>query len=752
MRHFVRIVVVAVFLVIGLIVTVSPAAGSASGGGLGKGESHRSSPRSFPPAVAGVGSAVSNTPMLAASPAAPVVVQQAELTGSDVAEGDSFGSSLAVCGDTALIAACDKTVGGQIRAGAVYIFTRSGSTWTQQAEISDPDPASNDFFGASIALSGDTALIGAPGKEVGDQSQAGSVYLYTRSGAAWSAQGDLTASDATSGDGFGSSLALYEGTALIGAPSREVNGQFLAGAVYVFTVSGTTWSQQTEIGDPAAATGDAFGTTVALSGDTALIGAPTTSVAGQSRAGIVYVCDGSGSSWSQQAQLVDPDANRDDKFGCALALSGDTALVGALDTTVDNQPLGGAGFVYTDSASGWSQQAILTNPDSDGDDAFGASVALSSDAAVVGAPSASNNNHVDPMPVGAAYLYPGSGASWSAPVKLAEGGGDQYSDDLFGSSAVLEGSTVMVAAEWKTIQNPGGSSQIPLAGAVYVEHRCATPTVSVTGADDAWHASAVNLAVDAIVDPELALADLQYSLDGGSSWLEVPGAGDNRTLPLYNSGTTNLTVRAIDSAHQTDSAAATVKIDYGKPTIGVSGAGASWRKAPVTLTFTPRVGVSGIASVDFQLASSGWTAIEPSSGVFQVVVSTEGANSVRYRVSNNAGTTSAVGSCEVKIDTRRPTPIAKWAANARTGAAARLAYFVSDPRPGSPTATVTIRITTLRGSLVKKLVEKRVAVDKRCTASFDCGLPKGRYRFYVYSTDAAGNAQTKVASNRLTVR
>jgi hypothetical protein len=162
MRHFVRIVVVAVFLVIGLIVTVSPAAGSASGGGLGKGESHRSSPRSFPPAVAGGGSAVSNTPMLAASPAAPVVVQQAELTGSDVAEGDSFGYSLAVCGDTALIAACDKTVGGQTRAGAVYVFTRSGSTWTQQAEITDPDPASNDFFGASIALSGGTALIGAP--------------------------------------------------------------------------------------------------------------------------------------------------------------------------------------------------------------------------------------------------------------------------------------------------------------------------------------------------------------------------------------------------------------------------------------------------------------------------------------------------------------------------------------------------------------------------------------------------------------
>ena len=752
MRRVVRVVLVAPLLVIGLTVTVSPAAGSASGGGLGKGEPHRSSPRSFPLAASGIGSSVSTTPLLSASPAAPVMVQEAELTGSDVAEGDSFGSSLAVCGDTALIAACDKTIGGQIRAGAVYVFTRSGTTWLQQAEITDPDPASNDLFGASIALSGDTVLIGAPGKAVGDQSQAGTVYLYTRSGVDWSAQGDLTASDGTSGDGFGSSLALDEGTALIGAPSREVSGQFLAGAVYVFTVSGTTWSQQTEIGDPAAATGDAFGTTVALSADTALIGAPTAAVAGQSRAGTVYVFDGSGSSWSQQAQLVDPDAYSNDKFGCAVALSGNTALVGALDTTVDNQPLGGAGFVYTDSASGWSRQAVLTDPDVGGDDTFGASVALSPDAAVVGAPSASNHNPYFPMSVGAAYLYPGSGASWSAPVKLAEGEGDQYSDDLFGSSAMLEGSTVLVAAEWKTLQSPSGETDTPLAGAVYVEHRCAAPTVTITGADDAWHAAAVKLTVNATVDPELTLADLQFSLNGGESWIEVPGTGGNRILPMYNSGTSNLTVRVTDSAHQTDSATATVKIDYGRPTIGVSGAGASWHKGPVTLTFTPKVGVSGIASVDCQLASGGWTAIEPSSGVYQVVVSNEGATAVRYRVSNNAGTTSAVGSCDVRIDTRRPTPIAKWAATARTGGAARLLYFVSDPRPGSPTATVTIRIKTLRGRLVKKLVEKSVAVDKRRAASFDCGLSRGRYRFLVYATDAAGNVQTTVASNRLTVR
>ena len=132
--------------------------------------------------------------------------------------------------------------------------------------------------------------------------------------------------------------------------------------------------------------------------------------------------------------------------------------------------------------------------------------------------------------------------------------------------------------------------------------------------------------------------------------------------------------------------------------------------------------------------------------------SADGVNKVVYRSADKAGNIEAKRSQLVLIDTRRPTPVANWRASARRGARTALRFYVGDPRPGSPTATVTIRIRNAHGALAKKIVLKSVRVDTVVDYAFTCWLPKGAYRFAIAATDAAGNAQTAQAFNTLVVR
>ena len=271
--------------------------------------------------------------------------QQQEMTASDAAGGDQFGNSVALSsdGNTALIGAADKTVNGQTNAGAAYVFVRpsGGATWTQQQELTATDPAYRDYFGSSAALSGDgnTALIGEVYRTVNQQQSAGTAYVFVRpsGGTAWTRQQETTASDAAYGDNFGSSVAMSDdgNTVLIGAPYKTVNGQQLAGAAYVFVrpSGGTAWTQQQELTASDAASYDRFGTPVALSddGNTALIGAPYKTVNRQQSAGAAYVFvrPSGGATWTQQQELVDSNIASDDVFGGSAALTsdGNTALI-----------------------------------------------------------------------------------------------------------------------------------------------------------------------------------------------------------------------------------------------------------------------------------------------------------------------------------------------------------------------------------------------------------------------------------------
>ncbi|HTZ17642.1 MAG TPA: FG-GAP repeat protein, partial [Dissulfurispiraceae bacterium] len=275
------------------------------------------------------------------------MIQQQKLTASDGVASDSFGSTVALSADgsTALISA----EGSGSYQGAVYVFVRSGATWAQQQKLTASDGAAGDSFGSSVALSadGNTALIGAYLKTVSANFGQGVTYVFVRSGTTWTQQPELTATDGAEYDNFGASVAISAdgNTALIGAPYKVINTVNDQGAAYVFVRSGTTWIQQPALIANNGAASDYFGTSVALSGDgnIALIGAEGKS----SSRGSVYVFT-HGTSWTQ-LELTASDGAAGDSFGTSVAISrsGTAALVGASYAKVGSNSNQGAAYAFS---------------------------------------------------------------------------------------------------------------------------------------------------------------------------------------------------------------------------------------------------------------------------------------------------------------------------------------------------------------------------------------------------------------------
>jgi hypothetical protein len=319
--------------------------------------------------------------------------QQAKLIAADAAAGDLFGCSVSLSGDgsRALVGAYGDATTAGTAAGSAYVFVRSGTSWSQQLKLTSSDAAAYDYFGISVSLSrdGNTALAGA----YGDNSGAGSAYVFLANGSNWTQQGKLAASDPANLDRFGGSVSLSAdgNTALVGAANDDTPAGTDAGSAYVFVRSGTTWSQQVKLTADNAAALAGFGISVSLSsdGNTALVGAANATTPAGAGAGSVYVFVRSGTSWSQQAQLAAGGATGGDLFGCSVSLGndGNRALAGAYGDDMTAGGNVGSAYVFARSGTNWSQQVQLMADDGTAQDNFGWSVALSGNGntALVGA-------------------------------------------------------------------------------------------------------------------------------------------------------------------------------------------------------------------------------------------------------------------------------------------------------------------------------------------------------------------------------
>jgi len=356
-----------------------------------------------------------------------------KLLASDGAAGDNFGCYVSLSGDTALVGAWLDDDHGEM-SGSAYVFVRSGTFWTQQAKLLASDGTANDLFGWSVSLDNDTALIGAYWDD-DNGNKSGSAYVFTRTGTTWTQQAKLLASDGAVMDYFGYSVSLCGDTALISAPIDDDNGD-ASGSAYVFTRTGTSWTQQAKLLAADGAFGDNFGIRVFLAGDTALIGAD----GDDDIRGSAYVFTRTGISWSQQAKLIASDGQGEDFFGSFVSLSGDTALIGAPGDD-DNGDWSGSAYVFTRIDTTWTQEAKLLASDGYAWDYFGDSVSLSGDTALITAPQDDDNGDDS----GSAYVFTRTGTIWTQQQKLIAS--DGQAGDTFGwLSSSLDGDSAIISS------------------------------------------------------------------------------------------------------------------------------------------------------------------------------------------------------------------------------------------------------------------------------------------------------------------
>jgi hypothetical protein len=375
----------------------------------------------------------------------PLWTQQQELTASDGAEADDFGVSVSVSGDTAIIGSFNKRFGSHTGQGAAYVFVRSGEVWTQQQELTAADGATGDYFGSSVAVGGNIAVVGAVRKTVGSNVQQGAVYVFERNGAVWTQQQKLTAADGAAYDGFGGSVSVSGETAAIGASGKEVGSNPVQGAAYVFVRSGATWTQQQELTAANGAVGDRFGTSVSVSMDSAVVGAPSRTVGSNGYQGAAYVFVRSAGVWSQQQELTAANGAAGDYFGWSVSVSENTAVIGAYLKTIGSNAAQGAAFVFVSTGGVWTQQQELTAANGSPNDVFGGSVSVSGNAAVIGSDlkTIGSNRYQ-----GAAYVFLRSGDEWYEQEILST---DGAAGDNFGSSVSVSGETAVIGAWHKTL-------------------------------------------------------------------------------------------------------------------------------------------------------------------------------------------------------------------------------------------------------------------------------------------------------------
>ena len=376
--------------------------------------------------------------------------QRQKITSSPRGVGAQFANAVAINGSTMVVGArFDSTTASQ--AGAAYVYVLSGGIWTQQGVLLANDGAAGDKFGYSVAISEDTIVVGSYNDD-SPLSNAGSAYVFVRSGTTWTFQQKLTANDAAADDQYGIAVAVAGPTVFVGANFSNQPSNSDAGAVYRYTQSGTVWTQvQKLIPVGGVILGDHFGESLAVSGNKLAVGSPGADIP-FTAAGSVYVFVESGGAYIQQDKISIGSGANGDSFGNSVAIEGNTLVGGALQyTPIVGQPAFGAAYVYEFNGSAWVSQGRLTASDGASADRFGYSVAVSNNVIAVGAREDDTAAGPD---AGSAYVFTRESATWTQQPKLAPT--DPFNGDRFGASVALSFGNLVVGAAEKALTTPNG--------------------------------------------------------------------------------------------------------------------------------------------------------------------------------------------------------------------------------------------------------------------------------------------------------
>jgi len=349
-----------------------------------------------------------------------------KLMADDGLTGDSFGWSVSVSADRALIGAMGAD-GSAMNAGAAYIFDYDGNNWIQSAKLTADDGEMYDNFGWSVSLFGDRALIGA-----NRDDNIGSAYVFDFDGSHWVQSAKLTSEDANRFDEFGGSVSLFGNLAMVGAEGHDESASD-GGAVYVFELNDSTWIQVDKLVADEPTENDRFGGSVSLQDGRVLIGAY------RGDTGSAFVFDFDGTHWVQSAKLTADDGATNDSFGRSVSLFGDRALIGAYQD--DNL---GSAYIFDFNGTHWVQTTKLTADDGKPFDGFGQSVSLFGDRALIGAYYASALLSSS----GSAYVYELNGTHWIQTTALTDSAAEE--GGVFGYSVSLSDNKGLIGAPGKS--------------------------------------------------------------------------------------------------------------------------------------------------------------------------------------------------------------------------------------------------------------------------------------------------------------
>ncbi len=392
-----------------------------------------------------------------------------KLTASDGAAYDYFGNSISIDGEYAVIGAWKEGASSSMT-GSAYIFYNNGSSWSEQLKLTVSDGGVEDFFGYSVSISGDYAVIGAYGDD-DNGTNSGSAYIFIRSGTSWTEQVKITASDGVSGDRFGCSVSISGDYAIVGAWGDDNSG-IDRGSAYIFYRSGTNWIEQAKLTAAIGMDDDLFGYSVSISGDYAIVGSHYGDD-NESESGSAYIFHRSGTSWTEQAKLTTPDGAAYDWFGYTVSIESDYAVIGA-HWDDDNGTNSGSVYIFHRSGTSWTEQTKLTADDGSVDDEFGRSVAIDGNYVAVGA-CHDDENGTDR---GSAYIFHRSGTSWTQQAKITASDGADF--DYFGCPVSISGNYALISAYYNDENGiDSGSAYVYFNDGVSIEENTYVPDSTI---------------------------------------------------------------------------------------------------------------------------------------------------------------------------------------------------------------------------------------------------------------------------------
>jgi hypothetical protein len=344
--------------------------------------------------------------------------------------GVRFGHAVAISGETAVIGAHQEYTTAGFHAGAAYVFVRAGTSWSLQARLTPSDAAANDEFGCAVSIDRDTVVVGSQRSESAGGIDTGAAYVFVRSAGAWTEQQKLVAADGERDDRFGHSVSIHGDTVVVGAYSDSSSTSSLSGSVYVFVRSGSTWTEQQHLTTSDGGSDLAlFGSAVSIFEDTLVVGAENEpGPFGEQGVGGAYLFVRSDGTWSEVQRLAAPDGRTANHFGWSASIFVKTVVIGA-----PHGGIPGRVYVFVRTATAWTlEQTLPTYGES-----AGQSVSIFEDTVAVGYPSPGGAPRV--------YVFVRSGGAWSQQQLLAASDGE--ADDGFGISVAVSQDT-LIAGSW----------------------------------------------------------------------------------------------------------------------------------------------------------------------------------------------------------------------------------------------------------------------------------------------------------------